>query len=386
MSSTIVKPQHSQEGAPRLARSPSRPNVRHITSHISRAGPRPVITGLRAKSPALTTPNAMTAKPPASPEPIFSKSEDPSRSNSLGEISDGVGNLNRWSQSTGSSESSGIAGHKRSGSFARRLSGSFIGASSSSKSVLSTASSSATVVQVGYSLPIASPQLLAPRLPSKATSGRYSPSITLSALSLAVETATTGLSDEAMATSPGIMTHATYMPGSTDYFGKGWETPTQQKISHQEELVESTPSANASSDPRIHPGANNSFAEGSRHSRGTVPQNRGEHRRRDRDSSSRHSGTRHRDRSQKRSGSGDGDKGSRSGGHGDKPRRRKGPSQKAMLSRALQMANHAVVLDHAQNFEGAMDAYGDACDLLQQVMLRSPRDEDRRNLESIVSS
>ena len=64
--------------------------------------------------------------------------------------------------------------------------------------------------------------------------------------------------------------------------------------------------------------------------------------------------------------------------------RRKAPSQKAMLSKALQKANHAVQLDNAQNFEGAMDAYGDACDLLQQVMLSSAGDEDRKKLEAIV--
>ncbi|KAF2088669.1 hypothetical protein K490DRAFT_39646 [Saccharata proteae CBS 121410] len=54
-----------------------------------------------------------------------------------------------------------------------------------------------------------------------------------------------------------------------------------------------------------------------------------------------------------------------------------------MLSRALQKANTAVLLDNAQNFEGAMEAYGDACKLLQQVMLRSSGDDDRRKLEAI---
>lgn len=57
-----------------------------------------------------------------------------------------------------------------------------------------------------------------------------------------------------------------------------------------------------------------------------------------------------------------------------------------MLSRALQKANTAVLLDNAQNFEGAMEAYEDACKLLQQVMIRSSQDEDRRKLDAIVSS
>ncbi|KAJ8059874.1 hypothetical protein OCU04_011503 [Sclerotinia nivalis] len=61
----------------------------------------------------------------------------------------------------------------------------------------------------------------------------------------------------------------------------------------------------------------------------------------------------------------------------------KQPSQKAMLSKALQKANTAVLLDNAQNYEGAMQAYSEACNLLQQVMARSSGDEDRRKLEAI---
>ena len=57
--------------------------------------------------------------------------------------------------------------------------------------------------------------------------------------------------------------------------------------------------------------------------------------------------------------------------------------KKQMLSRALQKANTAVLLDNAQNFEGALEAYGDACRLLQQVMDRSSGVDDRRKLDSI---
>lgn len=55
-----------------------------------------------------------------------------------------------------------------------------------------------------------------------------------------------------------------------------------------------------------------------------------------------------------------------------------------MLSKALQKANTAVLLDNAQNFDGAMEAYSEACALLQQVMQRSSGEEDRRKLEAIV--
>lgn len=69
----------------------------------------------------------------------------------------------------------------------------------------------------------------------------------------------------------------------------------------------------------------------------------------------------------------------------DRERQGKPPSQKAMLSKALQKANTAVQLDNAQNFEGARRAYAEACALLQQVLLRTSGEEDRRKLEAIVS-
>lgn len=75
--------------------------------------------------------------------------------------------------------------------------------------------------------------------------------------------------------------------------------------------------------------------------------------------------------------------------HHDTPprtRERREKDKKTMLSRALQKANTAVLLDNAQNFEGAMEAYEDACKLLQQVMIRSSQDDDRRKLDAIVSS
>lgn len=57
--------------------------------------------------------------------------------------------------------------------------------------------------------------------------------------------------------------------------------------------------------------------------------------------------------------------------------------KKSMLSKALQKANTAVLLDNAQNFEGALEAYGDACNLLQQVMDRSSGEDDQRKLAAI---
>lgn len=71
-------------------------------------------------------------------------------------------------------------------------------------------------------------------------------------------------------------------------------------------------------------------------------------------------------------------------GHGRSRTREKGErDKKNMLSKALQKANTAVLLDKAQNFEGALEAYGDACMLLQQVMDRSSGADDKRKLEAI---
>ncbi|KAK2738738.1 hypothetical protein FQN55_000455 [Onygenales sp. PD_40] len=54
-----------------------------------------------------------------------------------------------------------------------------------------------------------------------------------------------------------------------------------------------------------------------------------------------------------------------------------------MLSRALQKANAAVLLDNATNYEGAIEAYSDACQLLQQVMQRSGGNDEKQKLEEI---
>ncbi|KAJ5707213.1 hypothetical protein N7488_007014 [Penicillium malachiteum] len=63
---------------------------------------------------------------------------------------------------------------------------------------------------------------------------------------------------------------------------------------------------------------------------------------------------------------------------GEAENRQHGQTQKAMLSKALQKANTAVLLDNAANFEGAMEAYTDACQLLQLVMLRSNGGDDEK--------
>ncbi|CAI7601276.1 unnamed protein product [Penicillium crustosum] len=71
-------------------------------------------------------------------------------------------------------------------------------------------------------------------------------------------------------------------------------------------------------------------------------------------------------------------------GEGDPAAIQHGQTQKVMLSKALQKANTAVLLDNAANFEGAMEAYTDACNLLQLVMVRSNGgDEEKLKLQEI---
>ncbi|KAF2724242.1 hypothetical protein K431DRAFT_241208 [Polychaeton citri CBS 116435] len=72
-----------------------------------------------------------------------------------------------------------------------------------------------------------------------------------------------------------------------------------------------------------------------------------------------------------------------SGHRRPKTRERSEKDKKAMLSKALQKANTAVLLDNASNYEGALEAYADACKLLQMVMDRSSGPDDKRKLEAI---
>lgn len=77
---------------------------------------------------------------------------------------------------------------------------------------------------------------------------------------------------------------------------------------------------------------------------------------------------------------------SRSSAEGSNQRRSREKTEKdkkAMLSKALQKANTAVLLDNAQNYEGALEAYGDACDLLLQVMERTSGATDKQKLDAI---
>ncbi|PNS20736.1 hypothetical protein CAC42_2981 [Sphaceloma murrayae] len=57
--------------------------------------------------------------------------------------------------------------------------------------------------------------------------------------------------------------------------------------------------------------------------------------------------------------------------------------KKTMLSKALEKANTAVLLDNAQNFPMALAAYSDACRLLEHVMERTSGPDDKTKLDAI---
>lgn len=70
---------------------------------------------------------------------------------------------------------------------------------------------------------------------------------------------------------------------------------------------------------------------------------------------------------------------------GDHSRGESSRTESSMLEVALQHPNAAVLLDNAQDFKGAIQGYWEACNLLQQVVMRSSGDEDKRKLDAIVS-
>ena len=175
-------------------------------------------------------------------------------------------------------------------------------------------------------------------------------------------------------------------PENGDYFGQSWAQSSPPRLMGDSVRQPPSPySPDPLSKTRIKPGSKNSFAKVTRQPAQALPQ-----------SSSMNStlspseSPLQRDEQELRNRRPRDDPTSREASSAsnqdnvEKVRRKKTPSQKAMLSQALQKANHAVVLDNAQNFTGAIESYKDACDLLQQVMQRSSGDEEKRKLDAIV--
>lgn len=299
----------------------------------------------------LSQPLPQNASPPRRQPPVTTSTSPESarrppthahrRSNSLTGMNQGVGNLNRWSKSTVSSTGSTQPAHKRSNSARRMsLSGSttfLLGADNTSppKKLQKNRPSTANSPQSQYTRSNFESSLTLP------------PIVTLPSLQTSVNNGSSPLAGpRTPSPSTAAILSAAVRTTVPDYFGKAWEESTPRAFA-----------ANADSPASLQTNGENNrrlVAEGEKPRRG-------------------HS--RHRSQAGKSSNS-----------TGSNRNSSKQPSQKAMLSKALQKANTAVLLDNAQNFEGAMQAYSEACALLQQVMIRSSGDEDRRKLEAIVNS
>ncbi len=322
---------------------------------------------------ALKTPADFSKPGPLSPEvthrPVPSHTHR--RSSSIGSVvHDGVGNLNRWSQSTASSK--GSINHGRSGSFSRRLSLGATGSIDFGNKLESTFAphgrkesiSDASATNVS---PRRTTSRQARRAPNSSTT--LPPIITLPSLNRLDPGH--GSANNAHSPSPstaGILS-AAVRTAAPDYFGNKWEQTRPPNA--RSPAIGRSSSRNGDLNRSHIPASSALFADQTIRSAG-VNNHRQE---RERSHSRGHS----RNRSHAEKGSA----GATGSSQGRRERGTRGPSQKAMLSKALQKANTAVVLDNARNVEGAIEAYQEACNLLLQVMSRSSGEEDRRKLEAI---
>ena len=277
-----------------------------------------------------------------------------SRSSSAGGLSDTLRNLNRWSASTTSSRASNLA------DFTRRVSAEIIGAAFHSpgkklhrRRPSTSGGSPRSSAQPGS------------RTESPAVAGAIPPLQSLPRIS-------TGPSLEHEVLESNVLNRhspqerAGHEQRASEDYGGFWDgdlgAPEDEPglISHYANHAGPARPAEMLSHESTMPYTQNAQAKGHSRSRSTGAKG----------SADTTVSSRSRDKDRER------DRGER----GSKP-----PSQKAMLSKALQKANTAVQLDNAQNFEGARRAYAEACAVLQQVLLRTSGEEDRRKLEAIVS-
>lgn len=361
----------------------------------SLSGSRPPATALRSQSPNDTNRTcAKLTKWGLSPEPSRGTSDGHSRQDSIGGIKEGIGNLNRWSQSTASSKSS--VGHTRKNSFSRRLS---FGGSGSIGSLAGFGASQSPQQSRNVLTKQRPSPSNSPKKQSSMTSPNVVPSTSLPpTVNLPPSSRTVNdvdpvpiMASKTSTTAPSLKT-PTYSIPAPDYFGEKWDglSPLKRRPSVQRTTTAPALGGGASSSSRRAPSPAFETLQASASSDSAIsPLDRapfiGKNRNQERVPHMGHS------RNQEDVGRGSGGTEVDSSASSvrstrERSRKHKSPSQKAMLSKALQKAHTAVLLDNAQNFEGAMEAYRDACALLRQVMMRSSGDEDKKKLESIVST
>lgn len=388
MASTLAKPptHQRQNSRPNSASSSSVVTVQRTPSLSARTSSKPSITGLRSQSPyeTLTAPTNSSARI-LSPETTKRRSSAfYIRPESGHGFREGVGNLNRWSQSTASSK--GSASHNRRSSFSKRLSGSF--GSFSGITERQTPPTNAALTNKGRSPPSKSPPEASNSAPSPLkTPPVLPPIVTLNSLSQAVDAADSpSTAATATPTTVDIISPTIYK--QPDYFGDKWQSRSPSNLATgMKRPAPSHPLRGHIPSPIV---IDQSASPGTSPPESMYsPRTAARLRHTDRRRSSQNTHHRNRDdpnKGSKGSGTIEGESSASDGRtRVERPQKRKAPSQKAMLSKALQKAHHAVTLDQHSNYEGAMHAYQEACALLQKVMTRSSGVEDRLKLDAVVS-
>lgn len=388
VSSSLAKPpsHHRQTSQSTSASSSSVITVQRAASMSSRNGINPTASSLRSHSPndvnTLSTNHPSRTHTPDPPQ----RSGTVYRPDSGHGVREGVGNLNRWSQSTASSKSS--VTHRRRSSFSNRLSGSLssLGGFASSQAV---SPSKPTKPQQAWKDSAQGP----PEKSSHAKPPRLPPLVTLSVLSGAVDAANTpSTAATTTPTTAELLSTPGSISGEADYFGdRGTLAAAKKPRLAPPPSGAMSSFAGASSSPKA--GASSPVSQSSRPNHWADPalsmyssRSSSHTDRSERHQPSHRHHSRNRDDPRKCSTGTEGESSASSIRSARvKAPKRKAYSQTIMLSKALQKANHAVLLDNAQNFEGAIDAYADACNLLQRVMSTSSTDEDRQKLEAVVS-
>ncbi|KAK0515406.1 hypothetical protein JMJ35_002785 [Cladonia borealis] len=210
------------------------------------------------------------------------------------------------------------------------------------------------------------------------------PIVTLSSLSQAVDSVDSPLTATATPATAELLSASTYTPTEPDYFGSRWQSKSPSQLTSG--VKRSAPSASSRANvpsPIIIDRSGRTGSPGppeSLYSPRTTARVRNTDRRR----VSQNGHRRSRGATGKGSGTAEGESSASDHKEGaEKPQKRKAPSQKAMLSKALEKAHHAVTLDQHSNYEGAMHAYQEACSLLRRVMNRSSGVEDRLKLDAV---
>lgn len=386
-------------------RRPSRSNsassssivtVQRTASRKSRSGSRNHLNGTGTTSPVSSSSKGDNGiSKPAPDTALYNQwNAIPStqdRPSSVGGVKEGVGNLNRWSQSTSSTQNSppNTTNEAPQEAIPHRASvaHSLTGSLHSLKNLAHPQSSPprSSLAQIRQS-----PTRSSPSPSTTPWLGDQSPTAPSSIITLPTPTdvEVSNLSGQVFP-SEGVASAKGKSSNSSDTWMRG---PSPDKTNgtgrYQEpEITSKTKQSAGSTQPQARSGVEASTASAAAYASSQRYQQQVHNsRERSRDPTPRP----HRSRSRQKGsvnggGRGHTATGSSSSAGGEKERGHRTQSHKTMLSKALQKANTAVLLDNATNFEGAIDAYNDACQLLQQVMHRTSGDE-RQKLEEIVSS